>query len=423
MRIEQFYETMKRAVSSGQYSDHWSKAHYSAFAALLADTEKLGSFRHNGLADGLGGHRHGAPQSPAGLAQTSAKAVAMHEQAYASLCELAGKDVVDALIETDVGSPYYVSCGGVKTNIHDLRNVFCAWRISHMFRDRLPERPVFLEIGAGFGSLPAKLARQFPGACYVIVDLPEALALQRYYLGELFPDVVFSTVTAGGEADGDMLEAPGFVFIPAGRTDIVLPKASIDCAINTRSMMEMTPDVIAGYLGLIERCVKPGGLFYCVNRYHKQTRNFDIRIKSYPFDDRWYAALSQPAWDQPTLHELVAIRTARPVPFPLRKQLRSLPPFTFRDVRGDLGQAARKLRVIMAGSGLKAGNPGLRNWLFGIGEPLKSAERNILYGKGWRMRLKRAWLGWRKRLPGEPVVRRRADAHAGGPSRSRASNR
>src|SRR5258706_4291083 len=42
---------------------------------------------------------------------------------------------------------------------------------------------VMIEIGGGFGGQGAVIARRFPGVRYVLVDMPEPLALARRYLG------------------------------------------------------------------------------------------------------------------------------------------------------------------------------------------------------------------------------------------------
>jgi len=73
-------------------------------------------------------------------------------------------------------------------------------------------------------------------------------------------------------------------------------------------MMEMNWDTVRFYFDHIHRCVKTGGLFYCVNRYHKSTSGQDIRIRDYPFDGYWQLLLSQACWAQTHIHELLVQR-------------------------------------------------------------------------------------------------------------------
>ncbi len=82
-----------------------------------------------------------------------------------------------------------------------------------------------------------------------------------------------------------------------------LPIRSVDMFINTRSMMEMNLETVSYYFEHMHRQLRPGGAFYCINRYEKKTR-----LKDYPFDENWYVSYSSP-WpsyiDQNPHHELI----------------------------------------------------------------------------------------------------------------------
>ena len=106
-----------------------------------------------------------------------------------------------------------------------------------------------------------------------------------------------------------------------------LPRGSFGLVINTRSMMEMDLPTVSFYIGHIQDKLRPGGSFYCVNRYEKKTR-----LKAYPFDEKWYVSHSAP-WpkfiDENPHHELVAVRARYRVLAGLREHVASFPPFPF----------------------------------------------------------------------------------------------
>ena len=153
---------------------------------------------------------------------------------------------------------------------------------------RLGDRPIIAEIGGGYGGLAVKLKRLFPAATILIFDLPEANAIQTWYLDQNFPDAKtsgYSDLLRHGlpailEARPDFIMLPGWSFAD-------LQPASLDLVVNTRSMMEMNRETIAFYFNGIHRALKPESMFYCVNRYSKSTSGETIRIKDDPFDDAW----------------------------------------------------------------------------------------------------------------------------------------
>ena len=87
--------------------------------------------------------------------------------------------------------------------------------------------------------------------------------------------------------------------------------------------LELREDVVVikFYFDHIQRMVKPGGRFYCVNRYTKG----ETKIKNYPFDNDWNILLSQSTAFQPHIHELHLLRMNQANPFPVSKALESLP--------------------------------------------------------------------------------------------------
>lgn len=240
--------------------------------------------------------------------------------------------VIDNLMP-DVGSPAVANLAfpipgdtekrSGAVNFHDLSLIYHCWQMWRASQEILPKDPLIVEIGGGYGGMIAKLKSLSPNSSVALFDLPEVNAVQTYYLASRFPDAdlllyddLLATPARLANRDYDIAILPPAMFSSLGAQ-------SVDLVLNIRSMMEMTCEVIESYFSDIHRVVNAGGLFYCVNRYDKA----GIRVKDYPFDDRWSLQLSQPSLGQPHIHELLVERTTVPQKFPVSMALRSLPPF------------------------------------------------------------------------------------------------
>lgn len=130
----------------------------------------------------------------------------------------------------------------------------------------------YLEIGAGTGYLAAMVRRVWR-ARVTIIDLREILPLGFLYMHRCFPDATFALP---GE---DMLGAE-MTFLTSGDG---LAADSFDLAVNTASFGEMPKAVIADYFRLLRRVLKPGALFFTVNREEKWMDGVPIRFNEYPW--------------------------------------------------------------------------------------------------------------------------------------------
>tara|TARA_B110000014_G_C19767299_1_gene399345 strand:- start:239 stop:619 length:381 start_codon:yes stop_codon:yes gene_type:complete len=73
--------------------------------------------------------------------------------------------------------------------------------------------------------------------------------------------------------------------------------------------MEMTHETIDFYFKLIQKKIKKGGYFLCINRYYKDTVGYPIELNKYPFDNYWKAIVSKKSWKQEHIHYLLLKRT------------------------------------------------------------------------------------------------------------------
>lgn len=116
------------------------------------------------------------------------------------------------------------------------------------------DRPVVLELGAGWGGLAFQFHSLCPNSTYLIVDLPQTLLFSATYLLSQFPKAKSFVYDAEGAVPSsremltyNFLFLPHYLFLGAN-----LPR--IDLAINTVSFQEMTTAQVSGYItNLAER--------------------------------------------------------------------------------------------------------------------------------------------------------------------------
>jgi hypothetical protein len=111
--------------------------------------------------------------------------------------------------------------------------------------------------------LGAALARYWPSAQVVFVDLGRSLLFQALTCGRVFPSASHALV---GRDDEEAIERSRFVYCPADRLD-GWPARRLDLAVNIASMQEMSATDVARYFDLLRRA--PATWFYCCNRESK----------------------------------------------------------------------------------------------------------------------------------------------------------
>jgi hypothetical protein len=114
--------------------------------------------------------------------------------------------------------------------------------------------PLILEIGAGYGALALALKNALPRVTYVIIDLPDSLALSGCYLASRQSAPVIVT-------NGEPL-LPGSFVLCAATTLERLPALSIDLAINTLSFAEMAEAEVERYARFLAPRLAPGGSLF-----------------------------------------------------------------------------------------------------------------------------------------------------------------
>ncbi len=168
---------------------------------------------------------------------------------------------------------------------------------------------VVCDIGGGYGRLARHFTRVFPRATYVLLDLPESVALASFFLRSSMPGARIGTVR-------DF--APDAAITPAsleGYTCVVMPwwyienlaAASVDLFINIASMGEMSREFVEYYMAQIHRLAR--GSLYWVNRLGGHPKGNQLPFSAYPFDNCWRTVYVRDARRSPTgLHEWLGAR-------------------------------------------------------------------------------------------------------------------
>jgi len=179
------------------------------------------------------------------------------------------RDWLEVVTDSRVGQPYHLRLPGGRILTEPvLRH---AWYLGRMAtRAGLSRtRPIrALEIGPGYGGLARLLSLAIPGSTIVLIDLPQRLSLQAYYLGGSLPNAtIVASDDAAEIADALSGRRPAdFVLAPPWAASRV-PDRACDLVVNTHSLHEMSRAQIDYYVTHIQRVCR--GHFYCVNRFEK----------------------------------------------------------------------------------------------------------------------------------------------------------
>ena len=232
---------------------------------------------------------------------------------------------------SEVGSPRrFIHRDGEESymlNFDDLYHVYEAWQlhrfINFLYKDKAVNQ--ILEIGAGYGNLAHKMKSLLKDVKYIIIDLPEVLLIQHYYLSKNNPSYKIVNLlnreelvsTDVNNIDCDILLIPFSLYESLN--------VKFDVVINSRSFGEMPKDTLTKYIEWIQCNISPSGILYAVNRY-VFTKSLDKnKIRAYPFDDFWTPIVSQPQWLQTHLHEFLLQRVKEKPNPPLSFLLESFP--------------------------------------------------------------------------------------------------
>jgi len=171
---------------------------------------------------------------------------------------------------------------------------------------RAPGADLTLEIGPGAGLLSLGL-HQLLGSRAVLIDLPPMLAVAFTVLAYLEGE---DSISLPNEA-GDVLPETPYVLLTPSQASL-LSANSVDAAVNTASFQEMTYDAIRDYLALLDRVLKPGGVFYCANLDRcEKVDGSPIEFDHYAWPGSWETLFDRPTQSESDSSAVVRERLSR----------------------------------------------------------------------------------------------------------------
>jgi hypothetical protein len=129
------------------------------------------------------------------------------------------------------------------------------------------DRPVYLEIGIGFGRLPEGVMHlsNFNARCILVDIVPASLAWTHAYLSKKYPDLNVAILDI--HADISQFDSVDVLIVPAWKLESISDKVSADILVTIAALQEMKDDQVEFYKQIIEELTKPGSaLFFCVSR-------------------------------------------------------------------------------------------------------------------------------------------------------------
>jgi len=130
------------------------------------------------------------------------------------------------------------------------------------------QRNVILDIGTGYGALPAILKNYIPNSCHILIDLPEVIVFASYYVKYHFPDKKIALLEDIKEKMDDfdaLTKEYDFIILPAKVIEKISME-SIDLVVNTASLGFLSQEYLDYYIGHIDRVLKQDGYLYSINK-------------------------------------------------------------------------------------------------------------------------------------------------------------
>ena len=330
------YETYKKILKETSYSkqDHWD-IYKELFFKKLSDFESLNSFRINGLSNML---ETGLPSEDLEKALRGNNYSQEYnsfekkdiEKRFSQLAKMMGDDILKIPFNSLIGNPRHHKLiyedKNYFLNFDDLYHVYSSWQLKRMLNHFNQSPKIILEIGGGYGNLAFKLKNIFKNSKYIIIDLPEVLLIQNYFLHKSDPRLKILNLLDDNNSKNLELKNKDFdiALIPFTKYKEI-KNIEFQLAINTRSFGEMPTPIMTEYIKWIEENLSINGMLYNTNRYVFTKSKDKNKLRDYPYDNFWEVIISQPQWLQTHLHEFLLLRRKEEVKIPLSITLKSFP--------------------------------------------------------------------------------------------------
>lgn len=201
----------------------------------------------------------------------------------------------ERLEEPQLGGPLPIR-HGARLISQDLANSLQEWsRVQTLTQARvLPDRPRILELGAGYGRL-AYVFLTAQRCRYVIVDIPPALMIAKWYLTSLFPTLKvfgFRRFSDYALVAAD-IEAADICFLTSNQLAL-LPTGFADVSVAISSLHEMRFDQIANYKALLEEKTRSVIYFKHWTRWTNPSDGITVAREDFLLGDGWQLVLDCP---------------------------------------------------------------------------------------------------------------------------------
>ena len=273
--LDKIYQ-IKKFIDKKFKSDHWDKYIGEKFDNL--NYEKLSKFRQNGLSDGLDNSRL------INLDFLNKKILDFKKILEHFNLDL--NEVNHLFMEKNIGeNNIFINYKDKYIDLVQLDNVILYLLIQKYCLKKEDKNLNILEIGAGFGNLARMIMNEYE-VKYFIIDLPEILYLQAFFLTQFFPNkkICFPQDLPNLSLEKEHVkEYDIFLLSPSIK---IKTNLQLNCAINSSSFMEMRKKDLKNYFKIIEKNLKSEGFFFNNNRYFKDTSGEKIRLYEYPYDKK-----------------------------------------------------------------------------------------------------------------------------------------
>ncbi len=207
---------------------------------------------------------------------------------YDYVVSINGLGALKMLTESEIGNPPTMEIDGKLVSQDMLNSVIEYHSVTSQMK--FGSRPHVMEIGAGSGRTAYCFLKLIPQAKYIIVDVPPALFISKYFLSKQFPNKKifgFKTFNTYSEISDDFLSADIVFLMPH---QLKLINSSIDLLMAIDCLHEMNASQVEYYFQQADRLAK--------NIYFKCWQNTRIPFDGiywesnhYPVRAKWKKAL------------------------------------------------------------------------------------------------------------------------------------
>ena len=236
--------------------DHWD-IFDDVYYNKVSNIKNLKNFRNNGISNML---ETGLPSQDRFLMLKNNKSYNTNYNEYEIDDLLSRYDILKKMINDDlnkisfnsnIGNPRNYLYENKMLNFDDLYHVYATWQLNRFIKLQNINIETVVEIGGGYGNFANKLKSLNKKIKYIIIDLPEVLLLQHYYL--LNNNKSYKIINLIDETKEIDVKNDDYDFILMPFNIYKNFNFSFDIIINKRSLGEMPKDILMIILnGLIK---------------------------------------------------------------------------------------------------------------------------------------------------------------------------